>query len=252
MNNSKEKEELLELKRQLLKLEKQKRRYPIYGHSPSETASYLERLDRKSDANRSAHDYYDNQIVDVKRKLKDNGYDVDEIDKKLTEARIKYDRLPSSEKRRLFLSGMGIPSLKKVLIEGIDVDMLIKEYEWIYESSYLKYTLLDEAKWAFKTAELSPFDFETTKEYENAKAEYYKKAEEECRKIITEKNLLFAKMMNKEYRRSRDKMDILRCKYSNGEITKKEYDDFKPDYDKVREEYNRIVEEESERKGKSL
>ena len=124
-----EKNKLITLKEELLNAIKQKNKYPVYSHTPSDwTAKEHEAVEKKSEKNRPKHDFYVEKINQIKALMREKGYPIDEILEKWDKAlaAYRYD-LTTKEKLKLVLLGKNFPSLKKYIMEDIDLDIYFNQ-----------------------------------------------------------------------------------------------------------------------------
>ena len=120
-----EKKQLLVLKEELLNAIKQKNKYPVVFHTPSDwTAKDREAIEKKSMKNKKMHDFYSEKINQIKGLMREQWYPIDEIlqnwDKALEV--YKYD-LTTKEKVKLILLGKKFPSLKRYIMEDLDLNI---------------------------------------------------------------------------------------------------------------------------------
>ena len=127
-----QKEELIRLKQELLKAMKSKQKYPLYGTTSSSlvSASDLNRLEAKNRKNSEKNKYYTEKINEIQIIMEANGYPIKEILDKWDSMlrKYKYD-LTEIEKIKLILLGKKYPSLKKVIMNDINLDSYVEQYD---------------------------------------------------------------------------------------------------------------------------
>jgi len=130
------KKELLNLKKELLKAIKNKNKYPTYITTSSNlvTATDLQKLDKITQKNREKNEYFQEKINIIKEKLRNMGYPIDEIFEKWDKLLLHYNNLQDKEIIKIILLGKKYPSLKKIILQDIDIDQYINLYEEVIEN----------------------------------------------------------------------------------------------------------------------
>lgn len=134
------KKELINLKKELLKAIKNKNKYPLYGTTSSHlvTANDLQKLDKITQRNRTKNEYYQEKINKIKEKLRNMGYPIDEIFEKWDKLLLKYNNLQDKEIIKIILLGKKYPSLKKIILQDIDINQYINFYEEVEQNRKTK------------------------------------------------------------------------------------------------------------------